>query len=68
MSSAFSLQNFVSLALLHFVLQGQTSLLFRYLLTSYFASQSPIMKRTSFLLLVLGGLIDLRRTVQLLRH
>ena len=36
----------------------------RCFLTSYFAFQSPIMKRTSFLG-VLKGLVDLHRTVQL---
>ena len=35
---------------------------------STFAFESPIMKRTSFLVLVLEGLIGLHRTVQLLQH
>ena len=37
----------------------------RYLLNPTFAFQSPIMKRTSFWVLVLKGLVGLHRTVQL---
>ena len=37
----------------------------KYLLTSYFCIQSPMMNRTFFLVLVLEGLIGLHRTVQL---
>ena len=33
-----------------------------------FSFQSPIMKRTSFLVLVLEGFLGLHRTVQLLQH
>ena len=42
----------------------------RYFLASYFAFQSPIMKRTSFGVLVLEGLVYLHRTIQcqLLQH
>ena len=59
----------LAFALLHFVLQGQTCLLFQvsfWLPT--FAFQYPMMKRTSFfffLVLVPEGLVDLHRTVQL---
>ena len=37
----------------------------RYLLTSYFCIPVPIMKRTSFLVLVLEGLVGHHRTIQL---
>ena len=37
---------------------------FRDLFTSYFSFQSPMMKRTSFLVLVLEGFVGLCRTVQ----
>ena len=42
----------------------------RYLLASYFAFQSPIMKQTSFGVLVLQGHVGLHRTIQhqLLQH
>ena len=53
-------------ALLHFVLQGQACLLtpsISCLLT--FAFQSPMMKRTSFWVLVLEGLVALHRTIHL---
>ena len=36
-----------------------------YLLTSYFFSPVPMMKRTSFLVLVLEGLVGLHRSIQL---
>ena len=48
----------LAFSLLHFVLQGQICLLLH-------VFQSPIMKRTSFWLLVLEGLVGLHRTVQL---
>ena len=51
--------------LLHFVLQDQICLLLQVPLTFYFAFQSPIMKRTSFWMLVLEGLVGLHRTIQL---
>ena len=55
-------------ALLHFVLQGQICLLL-YLLTSYFCIPAPYNEKDIFLgVLVLEGLVDLHRTVQLLQH
>ena len=56
-------------ALLHFVFQGQSCL--RYLLTAYFCIPVPYDENDiSFLVLVLGGLVDLHRTiqVQLIQH
>ena len=47
--------------LLHFVLQGQN---LEGSLDPTFAFQSPMMKRTSVLVLVLEGLVGLRRTFQ----
>ena len=66
MTSAFSWQNSISLCPASFcipwpnlpVTPGVSSL-------PTFAFQSPIMKRTSFLVLVLKGLVGLHRTVQL---
>ena len=65
MTSVFSWQNSV-FAMLHFVLQGQICLLLQISLDSYFAVQSPMMKKI-FLggVLVLEGLVDLHRTIQL---
>ena len=66
MTSVFSwLKTLLAFALLHFVLQGQICLLSlaRYLLT--FAFQYPIMKGTLFWVLVLEGLVDIHRTIQL---
>ena len=56
--------------LLHFVFLGQISCNSRYLLSSTFAFQSPMMKKTSFLVLVLEGLVGLHRTsrLQLLQY
>ena len=51
--------------LLHFVLQGQTCLLPGISWLPTFSFQFPIMKRTSFVMLVLEGLVDLHRTIQL---
>ena len=51
--------------LLHFVLQGQTCQLLHVSWLPSFAFQFPIMKRTSFLVLVLEVLVGLYRTVQL---
>ena len=51
-------------SLLHSVLQGQIYLLLVSWLPT-FAFQSPVMKRTSFLVLVLEGLVGLHRTIQL---
>ena len=54
-------------ALLHFVLQGQICLLL-YLLTSYFCIPALYNEKGIFFgVLVLEGLVDLHRTVQLLR-
>ena len=53
--------------LLRFVLQGQICLVLQVCLVFLptFASQSLIMKRASFLVLVLEGLVGLHRTIQL---
>ena len=66
MASAFSWQNSVSLCPASFctprpILPVTPS----YLLTSNFAVQSPIVKRTSFLRLVLESLLGLHGTSQL---
>ena len=56
------LEKLLAFALLHFILQGQTCLLT--LSTSWlstFAFQSPMMIRTSFLVIVLEGLVGLHR-------
>ena len=55
----------LAFALLHSVFQGQICLLLRVSWFPTFALQSPIMKRTSFWVLVLEGLVGLHRTVQL---
>ena len=56
----------LAFALLHSTFQGQICLLLQVFLDFLlFAFQSPIMKRTSFLVLVLKGLVGLHRTVQL---
>ena len=56
----------LAFALLHFVLQGQTCLYSRYLLTSYFCIPIPCdEKETFFLVLVLESLVGLHRTIQL---
>ena len=52
------LAKLLAFALLHFVLRAKLACYSRYLLTSYFF-QSPMMKKTSFLVLVLGGLVGL---------
>ena len=59
----------LAFALLHFVIQGQTCLLF-WISLDFPLLQSLMMKRTSLLVLVLEGLVGLRRTVQLqlLKH
>ena len=54
----------LTFALLHSVLQGQTCLLLQMSLLPTFAFQSPMMKRTTFLVLVLEVLVDLQRTIQ----
>ena len=53
MTNVLSWKSSVSLALIHFVPQGQTYLLFWYRLISHFCISSPMMKRTSFLVLLL---------------
>ena len=55
----------LAFALLHLVLQGQAYLLLQVFLTSYFAFQSSMMKRISFGVLVLEGLVSHHRMVQL---
>ena len=62
--SAFSWQNSISLSLLHSILQGQICLLLQVFLDILLAFQSSVMKRTSFLVLVLKGLVGLHRTIQ----
>ena len=54
----------LAFSLLHSVLQGQIYL-FGVSWLPTFAFQSPIMKRTSFLVLVLEGLVGHHRTIQL---
>ena len=51
--------------LLHFVHQGQTFLLLRYLLTSYFCMPVPWWKGHLFGVLVLEGLVGIHWTIQL---
>ena len=64
MTSAFSWQN--SVALLQFVLQGQTCLLLQVSLTSYFCIPVSYNEKDIFLrVLVLKGLGGLHKTVQL---
>ena len=53
---------------LHFVLQGQICLLLQYLLTPTFAFQSPRMKKTAFLVLVLEGFVCLLEDLHLLQR
>ena len=65
MTSVFPWQNSISLSLLHSILQGQICLLLQVFLDVLLAFQSSVMKRTSFLVLVLDGVIGLHRTVQL---
>ena len=57
-------------ALLHFVLQGQTSLLLQVSLDFLLLHSNPLWVGHLFLVLVLGGLLGLHRTgqLQLLRH
>ena len=55
----------LAFALIRFVLQGQTCLTPGISWLPTFAFQSTMMKRTSFLVLVLEDLIDLHRTIQL---
>ena len=59
-------QHLLTFAPLHFVLQGQTCLLLQVFLDLLtFVFQFPKMKRTSFLVLVLEGLVGHHRTLQL---
>ena len=55
----------LAFVLLHFVLQGNLPVTLGVSWLTAFAFQSPIMKRTSLLVLVLRGLVGLHRTVQL---
>ena len=64
MTSAFSWQN--AFALLHSVLQAQIRMLLLVFLDSYFCIPVPYNEKDIFWgVLVLKGLIDLHRTVQL---
>ena len=66
MTSAFSWQNSVSLALLHSVLQGQICLWLQVSLDFLLLHSSPLKwKGCLFWVLVLRGLVSLHRTVQL---
>ena len=69
MTGAFSWQKFVSLALLHSLLRGQTFLLLQLSLDFLLLHSTPLWWKGHpfffFLVLVLGGLIGLHRTVQL---
>ena len=66
MTSVFSWQNSVSLALLHFVLQGQTCLLFQVSLDFLLSHSSPLWwKGHLFWVLVLEGLVSLHKAIQL---
>ena len=66
MTSAFSWQKPISLWPASFCTPRPNLPVISWLPT--FAFQSPIMKRTSFWVLVLEGLVGLHRTVQLLQH
>ena len=56
----------LAFALLHFVLQGQTCLLFQVFLDSLLLHSSPLWwKEYNFWVLVLEGLVGLRRAIQL---
>ena len=56
----------LAFALLHFVLQGESCLLLWVSLAFLLQhSQSPMMSKTSFLGVILGGLLGLHRTDQL---
>ena len=56
----------LAFTLLHSLIQGQICLLLHVSLDfSAFAFKSPVMKRTSFGVLVLEGLVGLHRTIQL---
>ena len=54
----------LAVVLLHSILQGQICLLLQVFLDVLLAVQSSVMKRTSFLVLVLKGLVGLHRTIQ----
>ena len=61
------LAKLLAFALLHFVLQGKLACHSRFLLTSYFAFQSPRDDKGIFflLLLVLEDLVGIHRSIQL---
>ena len=66
MTSVFSQQNFVSLSLTHFVLQGQTCLLLQVSPDFLLLHSNPLWRKGQlFLVLVLEGLVGLHRTIQL---
>ena len=65
MISVFFWQNSVSLALLHFVLQGQTCLVLWVSLEFLLLHPIPYDEENIFLVLVLEGLVGLHRTIQL---
>ena len=65
MTSAFSWQNSISLALLHSVLQGQICLLLQVSLDFHFCIPVPYRERHLLGVLVIEGLLGLHRTVQL---
>ena len=67
MTSVFSWQNSVSLALLHFVLQGQTCQLLQVSVDFLLLHPIPYDEKDFFffLVLVLEGLLGLHRIIQL---
>ena len=65
MTSESFWQNSVSLALLHFVLQGQTCLVLQVSLEFLLLHPIPYDEENIFLVLVLDGLVGLHRTIQL---
>ena len=67
-TSAFFRQNCLAFALLYFVLQGQTCLLLQVSL-AFFCIPVPYGENDIFfLVLVLEGLVGLKRAIQLLWH
>ena len=66
MTNAFSWQNLLAFALLHFVLQGQTCLLLQVSLDSLLLHLNPYYEKgILFLVLVPEGFVGLHRTSQL---
>ena len=64
----FSWQNCKPLPCLILYSKAKLAYHSKYLLTSFFGILVSMMKRTSFFVLVLEGLVGLHRTVQLLGH